>query len=409
MLLPNRKHFKMRKSKASTNTTTFTRVLAVFALLISVNVSQAWAGQSQDCSSFGDASMICAPISQLAETLNDGTPVTVTNGSTYLATTTSVVKFVFTSNSANNGKNIYLQFFDISQGLSLTLPNPKCSSIQIPSNGCVTAVDSNGSVTVSVSISGATAGKYFKYQLNGPAGFTSGFITTTFTSSSGGISTPEACEGDSTTICAPITRVTANTGGKNLSIDYSADSQDGLAIIPPNTSAISYKFTFPSDYMNKYVFVQFFDVTTLSLVIPGGTINSSTSCDPQPAATRGCKIQIDSSGQATFSVSLSNTVLGSSFKYIVAGPNYASHVVQTSVSLPPTITMTAGKAKLTIKVNSAKGRSLTVSYKVGRKQKSTTLLINSDKALFNIPAPKGTYSVKVNVGSYSTTKKVTVK
>lgn len=395
-------------------TRTFKTLIVAFAILSS-SFSQAWAGQGQDCSAFGDASMICAPISQLEQTLNDGTAVAVSNGSSFLATSATTVKFVFTSNSANSGKNIYLQFFDVSQGLTLTLPNPKCSSVQIPSKGCVTALDSNGSATIAVSISGASAGMLFKYQLNGPAGFTSGFVTTTFTSSGGGVNTPEACGGDTTTICAPITRLSATSAGKAIAVSYDEATQDGQSIILPTTTSITYKFEFPSDYMNKYIFVQFFDITTLSLVIPGGAINSSTSCDPQPAAAAGCKLQISSDGKASFTAQLSNTVVGSNFKFMIAGPNYASHVIQTTVALAPaptpkpTITITAGKGKLTLKMNNAKGQNATVAYKVGKKLKTTTIRVNSDKALMNVPAPKGTYSVTVTVGSVRLTKKVTVK
>jgi hypothetical protein len=373
------------------------------------STSTAWAGQGQDCSAFGDSSMICAPITQLAQTLNDGTAVPVTNGAAYLATSASIVKYTFTSSSANSGKNIFLQFFDISPGLSLTLPTPKCSSAQLPGNGCVTALDSTGSVTISVTISGATAGKFFKFQLNGPAGFTSGFVTTTFTSSGGGVSTPEVCGGDASTICAPVTRLTATSGGKDIGIDYNASTQDGSAIITPTTSSITYKFSFPSDYMNKYVFVQFFDVTTLSLTVPGGSVNSSTSCDPQPAANRGCKIQIGSDGKATFTVLIGNTSIGANFKYIVAGPNYASHVVLTTVAVAPTMNVVAGKAKFTVTVNNAIGRYSVVTYKVGKKQKTATLRVISDKASFKIPVVKGVYLVKVSVGKYNMTKKVTVK
>ena len=385
------------------------KISVAFSLLASLNMQQAWAGQSQDCGAFGDASMICAPISQLAQTLSDGTPVAVSNGTTYVATSTKTLKFTFTSNSANSGKKIYLQFFDVSPGVSLGLPTPTCSSVQVGSNGCVTALDSSGSVTVPVTINGAVAGKFFKYQLNGPAGFTSGFVTTTFTSSGGAVNIPEICGGDSTTICAPITRVTATTGGKDIPVAYSPTTQDGAATISPTTTSITYKFAFPSDYMNKYVFVQFFDVTTLALGVPGGSMNSSTSCDPQPAANRGCKIQIDVNGNASFSVSLSNTTLGSSFKYIVAGPNYASHVVQTTVAVPPTISLVGGKAKFTVKIDNAKGQTSTVTYKIGKTEKTATLRINSNSALFNIPATKGSYQVKVAVGSFSVTKKIAVK
>lgn len=398
-----------QKARYRNSTSQLFKVLVVAAAVILSNFSPAWAGQGQDCSTFGDATMICAPINQVAQTLNDGTPVPVSNGSSFLATSASTVKFVFTSNSANSGKNIYLQFFDISSGLALTLPNPKCSSTQIPSNGCVTAVDSNGSATISVAISGASAGKFFKYQLNGPAGFTSGFVTTTFTSSGGGGNTPEICGGDSSTICAPITRVSASNGGKEIAVSYNTQTQDGTANISPNTTSITYKFAFPSDYMNKYVFLQFFDVTTLSLVVPGGSLNSSTSCDPQPAATRGCKIQIGSDGKASFSVLLGNAVLGANFKYLIAGPNYASHVVLTTVAVPPTMSVIASKAKFTVKINNAKGRYSVVTYKVGKKQKTATLRVISDAAQFNIPVAKGTYSVSVSVGKYNMTKKITVK
>jgi len=405
---------KMKAQALNRNlkTRTFKTLIVAFAILSST-LTQSW-GQGQDCSAFGDAGSICAPISQVSQTLNDGTPVVVSNGASFLATSATTVKFVFTSSSANSGKNIFLQFFDISQGLTLTLPTPKCSSAQIPGNGCVTAVDSNGAVTVAVVISGATAGKVFKYQLNGPAGFTSGFVTTTFTSSGGGVSTPEACGGDVTRICAPITRLSATSAGKAIAVAYDEATQDGISTISPDTTSITYNFAFPSDYMNKYVFVQFFDITTLALVIPGGSTNSSTSCDPQPAAGGGCQLQVAADGKASFTAQLSNTSVGSNFKFKIAGPNYSSHFIQTTVALAPaptakpTMTITAGKGKFTLKINNAKGQNALVTYKVGKKLKTTTLRVNSDKALVNLAAPKGSYSVTMTIGKTSLTKKVTV-
>jgi len=400
----------MKSKKFSRSAKTgFAATLILLAAVLSGGSTPAWAGQNQDCSAFGDSSMICAPISQLAQQLGNGTPVPVSNGASFLATSATSVKFVFTSNSANSGKNIYLQFFDVSEGLSLTLPTPTCRSGEIASKGCVTALDSSGSATVNVSFFGASAGKYFKYQLNGPAGFTSGFVVTTFTSSGGGGNTPEVCGGDSSTVCAPVTRLSATSGGKSIVVSYDAKTQDGTAIIAPNTTSITYKFSFPSDYMNKYVFVQFFDVTTLSLSVPGGSINSSTSCDPQPAATRGCKIKIDGDGKATFSVSVSGTSIGANFKYKIAGPNYDSHVVLTTVAMTPTMSVTGSKGKFIVYVNNAKDRSAIVTYKVGKKQKTATLRIISDIARFNIPVVKGKYTVKVSVGKQSAEKKVTVK
>lgn len=408
---PNGMSTQEMKSKSLNRSfnTRFAIALIALTTILTSGSAPAWAGQSQDCTAFGDSSTICAPISQLAQALSNGTAVPVSDGAAFLATSATSVKFIFTSNSANSGKNIYLQFFDISDGLTLTLPTPTCRSGEIASKGCVTAVDASGSATINVSISGASAGKYFKYQLNGPAGFTSGFVTTTFTSSGGGGSTPEVCGGDSSTVCAPITRLSATSGGKSVSVSYDAKTQDGTAIISPNTTSITYKFGFPSDYMNKYVFVQFFDVATLSLTVPGGSINSSTTCDPQPAANRGCKLKIDGDGKASFTVSVSGTSIGANFKYIIAGPNYASHVVLTTVAMTPTMSVTGSKGKFIVYVNDAKGRSAIVTYKVGKKQKTATLRVISDKSQFNIPAAKGKYTVQVRVGKESAQRKITVK
>lgn len=399
----------MRKSSGKRFIQGISKVSIALSILLSLQVSQAWAGQNQDCTAFGDASFICAPVTQIAQTLADGTPVPVSNGSAFLPTSANSLKFIFTSNSANAGKNLFLAFFDISSGLALGLPSDKCAAPQMADHACIAKLDSNGSITIPVSVSGISPGKYFKYQLNGPAGFTSGYVTTTFTSSGGGGNTPEVCGGDSSTICAPSTRLSGTSGGKAIAVSYSTSTGDGTSIISPNTNSVTYNFSFPSDYMNKYVFVQFFDVTTLSLTVPGGSINSSTSCDPQPAATKGCKIQIDGDGKASFTVFLSNASLGSNFKYIIAGPNYASHVVQTTVAVPPSMSVVAGKAKMTVKINNANGRIAIVTYKVGKKQKIATLRIISDTAQFNISAIKGAYLVKVSVGRYSLSKKIAVK
>jgi len=280
--------------------------------------------------------------------------------------------------------------------------------------GLESAVNSSGSVTIPVSISGAASGKVFKYQLNGPAGFTSGFVTTTFNSSGGGGSTPEVCVGDATTICAPITRLSATSAGKQIPIVYNDSTRDGTANIPTSTTSISYQFSFPTDYTNKNVFVQFFDIDTLSLTVPGGSINSSTSCDPQPAGAKppGCKLQVDADGKASFTIFVSNASLGANFKYHIAGPNYESKFVLTTVAdapvVAPTVSVTTGKAKFTVNINNANGLSATVKYKVGNKQKTSTSQITSDAAHLKISVKKGTYSVTIRVGSLTQTKRVKV-
>mgnify|MGYP000606094210 CR=1 FL=1 len=393
--------FKFRKTIA----------LAVTALFICVttNFSAAWAGESQDCSTFGDSSFICAPVSQLGQYLENGTRVTVSNGAATLPMSATKLNLKFTSNSANSGKNLYIAFFDISSGLSLTLPSDKCASAQLADHACVTRLDSAGETVIAVTLSGVSAGKMFKYQINGPAGFASGFVTTTYTSGGGALNTPEVCSGDSTTICAPITRLQMSANSKNVAIVYDPTTSNGSTEILPNTSNINFSFSFPSDYMNKFVFVQFFDITNLSLTVPGGVINSSTSCDPQPAVGRGCKIQIDSDGKAAFTINLNNPNLGSSFKYLIAGPNFASNVVTATTAVPPKATLTAGKGKFTVKIENGSGRSALVTYKVGGKLRTATLRIISDSASFNITVPKGAYDVKVLLGKYSLAKKVTVK
>jgi len=402
------------------------KVLLAFALVFALNVPQAWAGQSQDCTAFGDASSVCAPISQLAMTLGDGTAVSVSGGAAALPVSATSLKFVFTSNSANATKNLYLQFFDISQGLSLTLPTPKCSSAQIAGHGCVTALDSNGSVTIPVTVSGMGVGKVFKYQLNGPAGFTSGFVTTTYTSSGNAGSTPETCGGDATFICSPITRLTMKTGGNNVPVTYDAATHDGTAYITQSTSSLDYKFTFPSDYVNKYIMVNFFDVTNLNLAVSGDAVNSSTTCDPQPAATGTCKIEIDANGVATFSTTLSNNTSGANFKYKIVGPNFDSNVVVVTIGsapsaspsptptvpgLPVSASVTAGKGKgkFTIAINNASGRIAQVTYSIGTKAKHAALRIANNKSVFVISAAKGSYRVQVSIGIFKITKTVLVK
>jgi hypothetical protein len=382
--------------------------LMVLTAILSSTVSGARA-DLKDCSAFLEPNQICADISNLAQTLSDGTPVPVSNGSAFLSTSTTSVKFVFTSNSSLGGKSINLQFFDISSGLTLNLPTSTCSSTQMSGCGVVAKVNGSGSVTIAVSISGAASGKVFKYQLNGANGFASGFVTTTFNSSGGGGNTPEACGIGAATICAPITRLSATSENKTIPITYDAITKDGTANIAPNTTAITYTYTSPTDYASKYVFVQFFDVTTLSLTVPGGSINSSTSCDPQPALSKGCKIQVAADGKASFTVFLSNASIGANFKYKISGESYDSKIVVTTVAVAPTINITAGKKKFTVVVNNANGRSAIVTYRVGNKPKTATLRIVNDAAQFNIPVTKGSYTVKVRIGMYSKTKTVNIK
>ena len=401
------------------------KLLLAFALMFSLNISTAWA-ESQDCGAFGDATLICAPISQVTLMAGNSAVAAIPSGATTYAATVSTsassLKFAFTSNSANASKRIYLQFFDISPGLSLTLPGDKCEAAQIASHGCVAAVDDNGSVTIPVTVSGMGNGKVFKYQINGPAGFTSGFVVATYASGGGTLSTPEACSGDTTTICAPITRLTMSSGSKNIPITYDTGTHDGVAYIPTNTSSIDYKFTFPADYANKYVFVAFFDATDLNLSIAGGSINSSTSCDPQPAATGGCKLEIDSTGKATFTASLAINATGANFKYKIAGPNYDSNIVQVTFGSNPnpspssspivrtSATMTPGKGKFTLTVRNGRGKTATVGYTIGHTTKTVHVLITKNSAqAFSVNVKKGAYKVRVSIGSYRMSANIRVR
>ncbi|NBU31554.1 MAG: hypothetical protein EBS36_00040 [Actinobacteria bacterium] len=398
------------------------RIITLLALVLALTVPKVQAGQLQDCSAYGDSNSICAPISQLAMQLSDGTLVATGGGVATLPTTANSLKFVFTSNSANSDKEVFVQFFDISPGLTLVLPAEKCSSSQLQHSGCVAKLNTNGSVTIPISVSGITAGKVFKYQINGPAGFTSGFVVTTYTSSGTVGATPEACVGDTTTVCAPITRISLTSAGSALPVNYDSVTGDGSSYIDQSTKSINYKFTFPSDYVNKFVFVQFFDITGLDLTVPGGSINSTTSCDPQPAASNGCKIMIDQAGLATFSINLTNNSAAANFKFKIAGPNYDSKVVLVTVGVRPTTSpsptpsagrvsaaLVAGRGNFTVSINNSPGRVAVVVYKFNARTKTANLRIYKSRQQFVIVTPRGRCQVKVSIGIYHLSKVLFIK
>jgi Bacterial Ig-like domain (group 1) len=290
----------------------------------------------QSCAAFGDASAICAPISQISVTpTGSNQALAVSGGQTILTAAMTSLKLAFTSNSGNAGKNLAIQFFDVSPGLGISLQTSEagssttCRAAEAVGNMCFITADSAGSANFTMGVTGVQIGRFFKFQINGPAGFTSGFITATYATSVTGGDTADLCA-DRTRICASVSRVSFDVAGSRVPVAYDSAGA-GSALMPVGTTAATFRYTSAADYAGKFVHIQFFDLTAgLELTVPSGVANSSTSCDPGPAPARGCYLQLDSSGAASFNVALTGVVAERFFRYQISG---AGGVISQSVTV----------------------------------------------------------------------------
>ncbi|MBU6213882.1 MAG: Ig-like domain-containing protein [Actinomycetales bacterium] len=300
---------------------------------------------SQSCANFGDASSLCPPISQLALSVTGaGQPTAIASGQALLAATSTNLAFTFTSQSANAGKGLIVQFFDLSAGLTLALAtgdpagSRACRAGEAATNTCYINVDASGNASFTVTVSGAQVGRLFKYQISGPAGFTSGFVTAVYSAHPNGAETADLCA-DRNRICASASRLSFDAAGVKVPVTYD-DSGAGSVLMPTSTTSLVFRYTSIADYSGKFVHVQFFDFSDgLSVTVPAGTANSSTSCDPGPAPGHGCYIQLDAAGSATFSVNVSGAAAERFFRYQISGAGgYASSavtVIARDAVIPP--------------------------------------------------------------------------
>jgi len=289
---------------------------------------------SQSCAAFGDATTICPPISQLAMKVTSAAAATpVVNGQASLAVTATNLTFTFTSQAGNSGKGLAVQFFDISNGLTVALSigdpttSHACRAGEAAGNMCFINVDAAGAASFTVAITGASVGRLFKYQINGPAGFTSGFVTAIYAANPGGGETADLCA-DKSRVCSNVSRVTFDVAGTKVPVTFD-DSGAGSAFMPVATTSLVFHYTSIADYAGKFAHIQFFDFTTgLNVVVPAGSANSSTSCDPGPAPGHGCYVQLDAAGSATFTVNITGSALDRIFRYQVSGAGgYSSRSV----------------------------------------------------------------------------------
>jgi hypothetical protein len=156
-----------------------------------------------------------------------------------------------------------------------------------------------------------------------------------------------ACFADSSQICAPITAVTFTTNGVHSSVT------SGLA--SANLAANRFDFTFRSDANSagKTLTVHFFDITSGMHLLPViGDSNASTGCAASGATGKNCVIKTNSSGSATFSISILDSAIGKAFSYQIMGPaGFASNAVnvmftKTGSNVQPAGTCSADRMKL---------------------------------------------------------------
>jgi len=369
---------------------------------------------------YADSSQICADISALTFTTNGvNSPITSGQASANLAAT--VFTFHFASSSGLGRKWLSVHFYDISPGMHL-LPtigdetlSHACSASSTIGKSCSIQTDANGAATFDVKILTAQVGKGFSYQMIGPAGFSSGAVSVMFSVTGANVRAAETCNADRSKVCGPITRVSFEQDSKPVSVIY-ADAGTGSAILATGTSELVFKYTSNADYAYKWAFMKFLNASSgVATVIDSGDPTLSTACSIQDAVGNGCTIRLDSTGSASFIVTIAGGAVGKTVKYEMAGPSFDSKTVTISfgaatvfapVVVPAsvaTITGTTGLVKVVL--TNAKAKTVKITLP-GAPAATFKPVSNSETYYF--PRAKASVKVIVAIGTAKTTKTVKV-
>jgi hypothetical protein len=173
-------------------------------------------------------SQVCGLISNVSFSDDGGQIATTTpdasgNAKATLAKASDLLLFSYRSESAYAFKYIYVDFHNISSGLtlqvdtSLSSTGAGCDRTVASAKGCYMLLDSDGSADFYVTLSGSELNRSFNYKLNG-AGYTSKLVTVTIANKSVFAKAPAAGAPKLTVVAGGVQLDVKNAKGKKVSL-----------------------------------------------------------------------------------------------------------------------------------------------------------------------------------------------
>lgn len=312
----------------------YSKFLFITAFFVgSINLMQPAAATTYACNNF--ANQLCAPITTVSLSLESKKSLVTNSTTTFVSTKVSRLNFTINAGSDNASKTATLQFFDISSGLKLIVRsngNSACAAGNTIQKECAISLGADGKQSFYVTFLDAEPGMHFQYKYVGPEAWTSATKSVTFSVDGKLPVTPEACAANNVQICAPVTNLSFKAGSTKIKISKPDKNGNFKAQLGATEDLLKFTYNSSSDYAFKYIYVDFFNLTSdLSLIVDTSANKLGAGCDRTVAASRGCYMQLSSSGSATFIVTLSANATGKAFSYKLNGAGYTSKVVTVNL------------------------------------------------------------------------------
>ena len=276
------------------------------------------AAESYACAA--DPTQVCAPVSNIT-VASEGAAKAITAGAVALDGGKTVT-FTYTSSALDAGKQLTVDLFNFSDGLTSFMPTTGCS----PSGGakqCTIALNSSGSATFTVAFTGNGDGASFRYHIVGPT-YGSANVAASFVGGTGATATPTPTSTvvDSCATSSVSTEDSIDVGVDKISV-LGNTGKTGNLLKSTNTDLT----VTVNDAANpcKVVVVAFSGMSSdWTLDIPSSsrvnsTLPSTLGCLAADAAFQTCRIRLSDAGLATFHLTVGN-VLGKTFGYKIIGP-----------------------------------------------------------------------------------------
>ncbi len=286
------------------------------------------------CNNFQN--QLCAPISTVSFNSGSGKALASNSTTTFISTKVSKLNFTINAGQDNASKTATLQFFDISAGLKLIVrsnSNSFCAAGNTIQKECAITLGADGTKTFYLTLLDAEPGMHFQFKYVGPEAWTSSTKSVTFSSDGKIPLTPEACVANGAQICGPVSNLTLKAKNKVLKVSKLGKSGNFKSSLDSKIDLLKFTYKSNSAYAFKYIYVDFFNLTGgLSLIVDTSTNSLGSGCDRSVANSRGCYMQLNSKGSATFIVTLSANATGQTFSYKLNGAGYTSKYVVVTLA-----------------------------------------------------------------------------
>jgi len=321
-----------------------------------------------------------------------------------------------------SGKNLTVTFFDINGPMHLlptigdSFGSTGCEAAATAEKKCAIRADSQGNATFQIQILNPEVGDSFSYQTMGPAGFASGVVNIMYTTNGANTNPAESCPSDRSKVCPPISRANIKVGEQTIAKTFDGQGL-GTSVIQTGNTITEVHFNSNSDYAYKWVFLKFFNASAgVTVALDSGDATSSRACDAQDAVHGGCRIKLDSQGNAQFIAVIAGGAIGKSVKYEFSGPNYDSKVVTINfaslsifaapVAPAKTVKVSASKNLITALITNASG--LPVAMRLDN-QPVFGVKPHANSVSYYFPVAAGKHILITTIKGIKKTSKVTVK